>query len=118
MTDESYAERRRHPRVEARLTARISTIEPERDPWNGRPFFRLSQETCVNVSRGGVFVHTSEPLTPGRRILVEIQIPGGPPIEAIGRVAWTKRVMTPRERDRDAGIGVHARFFKPQMISA
>jgi len=98
--------RRRHPRVEASLPVRISTIEPERDPWTGRPFFRATQDTCANVSRGGAFVMTREPLTPGRRVLVEIGLPGGEPVETIGRVAWTKRVMAPRERDEQDGIGI------------
>lgn len=97
---------RRHPRIQASLPVRISTIEPERDPWTGRPFFRASQETCANLSRGGAFVHTSEPLAPGRRILVELKLPNGAPLEAIGRVAWTKRVMTPDERNREAGVGI------------
>jgi hypothetical protein len=97
---------RRHPRIQASLPVRISTIEPERDPWTGRPFFRASQETCANVSRGGAFVQTSEPLAPGRRILVELKLPNGAPLEAIGRVAWTKRVMTPHERNHDAGVGI------------
>ena len=98
--------RRRHPRVEASLPVRISTIEPERDPWTGRPFFRATQDTCANVSRGGAFVMTREPLTPGRRVLVEIGLPGGEPVETIGRVAWTKRVMAPRMHDEPAGIGI------------
>jgi hypothetical protein len=98
--------RRRHPRIQASLPVRISTIEPERDPWTGRPFFRASQETCANVSRGGAFVQTSEPLAPGRRILLELKLPNGAPLEAIGRVAWTKRVMTPHESNHDAGVGI------------
>jgi len=98
--------RRRHRRVEAALPVRISTIEPERDPWTGRPFFRASVETCANVSRGGAFVRTAEPLTPGRRVLLELELPDGRPLEAIGRVAWTRRVLAPRERDSEAGIGI------------
>ncbi len=101
-----HSGRRRHKRVEAMLPVRISTIEPERDPWTGRPFFRASQETCANVSRGGAFVRTAEPLTPGRRLLVEIELPDGRPLEAIGRVAWTRRVLAPLERDSEAGIGI------------
>ena len=62
----------------------------------------------MNVSRGGVFVHTSEPLTPGRRILVEIQLPGGPPIEAIGRVAWVKHQLA---TDLTMGIGPTSHSF-------
>jgi hypothetical protein len=98
--------RRQHPRIQASLPVRISTIEPERDPWTGRPFFRASQETCANVSRGGAFVRTSEPLAPGRRILVELKLPNGTPLEAIGRVAWTKRVMTAHKHNREAGVGI------------
>jgi hypothetical protein len=105
-TADQHRERRRHRRVAASISVRISTIEPERDPWTGRPFFRASQETCANVSRGGAYVMTAEPLAPGRRILLEIALPDGLPIEAIGRVAWSKRVLTPRERDVQAGIGV------------
>jgi Tfp pilus assembly protein PilZ len=103
---DSFASRRRHRRVTASMPVRISTIEPERDPWTGRPFFRASQETCANVSRGGAYVQTAEPLSPGRRILLEITLPDGRPVEAIGRIAWSKRVLTPRERDVQAGIGV------------
>ena len=106
MTTDNYHERRRHRRIAAAMPVRISTIEPERDPWTGRPFFRASQETCANVSRGGAYVQTAEPLSPGRRILLEITLPDGQPIEAIGRIAWSKRVLTPRERDVQAGIGI------------
>jgi uncharacterized protein (TIGR02266 family) len=118
MSNESYSEQRRHPRVTAELPARISTIEPELDPWSGRPFFRAVQETCVNLSRGGVFVQTAEPLAPGRRVLVEIHLPDGLPLEAIGRVAWTRRVMTARERDRNAGVGVEFLGGAPEQFSA
>jgi Tfp pilus assembly protein PilZ len=103
---QDHVNRRRHERILAALPVRISTIEPERDPWSGKPFFRSLNETCANVSRGGAFVRTAEPLAPGRRILLELQLPSGVPLEAIGRVAWTKRVMTPRERDQESGIGI------------
>jgi Tfp pilus assembly protein PilZ len=101
-----HSGRRRHRRIDAKLPVRISTIEPERDPWTGRPFFRASLETCANVSRGGAFVRTAEPLAPGRRVLLEIELPDGRPLEAIGRVAWTRRVLAPLERDNEAGIGI------------
>ena len=87
--DSRFANRRRYERISAEIPVRISTIEPERDPWTGRPFFRASKEVCANVSHGGAFVKTTEPLTPGRRLLVEVQLPDSQPLEAIGRVAWT-----------------------------
>lgn len=98
--------RRRHERVDSAIPARISTIEPERDPWTGRPFFRTLQETCANVSRGGAFIKTDEPLDPGRRILVEIRLPSGQPLEAIGRIAWVKRILSPDRRKSESGVGI------------
>lgn len=109
---------RRHRRVVTDITVRLSTIEPERDPWTGRPFFRAFQETCVNVSRGGAFVRTSEPLTPGRRLLVELELPDGRPMEAIGRVAWTKRVLEPRSRRAEAGVGIEFLGGAAEQFSA
>ena len=104
--EQKHDNRRRHRRISTEIAVRISTIEPERDPWTGRPFFRASQETCANVSRGGAFVKTTEPLDPGRRLLVEVHLPSGEPVEAIGRVAWTKRIMTPHTREVESGIGI------------
>ena len=97
---------RRYERIAAGIAVRISSIEPERDPWTGRPFFRSLQETCENVSRGGVFVKTDEPFDPGRRLLVEIKLPTGQPLEAIGRVAWVKRSLGADQLDSDSGIGI------------
>lgn len=105
MEDDNNAQRR-YRRVDARLPVRISTIEPERDPWTGRPFFRASHETCANVSRGGAYVRTGEPLTPGRRVLLELQLPSGRPVEAIGRIAWQRRVMTPEGTEEGSGVGI------------
>ena len=104
--EDHLSKMRRHPRIPATIPVRITTLAPERDPWTGRPFFRASQETCANVSRGGAFVQTEEPLTPRRRILLELLLPNGDALEAIGRIAWTKRVMGPRERDANAGVGI------------
>jgi Tfp pilus assembly protein PilZ len=115
--DLSNSERRRHRRIAAQLPVRISTIEPERDPWTGRPFFRASRETCANLSRGGTFVQTAEPLSPGRRILVEIELPSGSPIEAIGRVAWTKRVVGPQQVEGEAGVGIEFMGGMPEQLS-
>jgi len=103
---EKSASQRRYDRIAATLPVRVSTIEPEQDPFTGRPFFRALQETCANVSRGGAFVTTRESLTPGRRVLLELSLPGGAQIETIGRVAWTKQVLTPDGSEPDSGIGI------------
>ena len=90
MNDDSQDPKRRHPRVKGTFPVRISTIEPEQDPWTGKSYFRASQETCGDVSRGGAFVRTTEPLGPGRRVLLELQLPNGSQVEALGSV-WSVR---------------------------
>jgi uncharacterized protein (TIGR02266 family) len=100
------SERRRFERIPAYLPVRISTIDPETDPWTGKPFFRRSREWSTNISRGGVFLRTREPLLPGQRVLLEVALPGGQAIEAVGRVAWARRVMRAGTEEEDAGIGV------------
>jgi hypothetical protein len=97
------ANRRREPRVPMNAPVRISTIDPEMDPGTGRAFFRSSDEVCANVSRTGLFIRTAEPLEPGRRLLVELRLPGGEDIDAVGRVAWVKKSLAPRA---ERGIGV------------
>jgi hypothetical protein len=82
--------RRRFPRVLVDVPIRLSTIDPEVDPWSGRPFFRSCEETVADVSRGGARIRSEEPLGPGRRLLLEMDLPDGRSFEAIARVAWSR----------------------------
>jgi hypothetical protein len=106
------------PRLAIQLRARISTIDPETDPFTGKPFFRTCDETCANVSRGGVFVSMREAIPAGRRLLVELEIPGGQQVQAVGRVAWTRTTLSanpstskdstnaPAGKNTESGIGI------------
>ena len=94
---------RRERRVPLNAPVQISTIDSETDPGTGRSFFRSSKEVCANVSRTGLFIRTAEPLEPGRRLLVELELPDGAGIDAVGRVAWVKRSLAP---PAERGIGV------------
>jgi len=99
----------KHPRLAVAMRARISTIDPETDPWTGKTFFRTSQETCANVSKGGAFVATAESIPPGRRVLLELEIPGGRQVQTVGRVAWTRTPLAPSAPPgsrHQVGIGV------------
>jgi len=107
-------EQRREPRVPLDLAVRISTIDAELDPGTGRRFFRSSRETCANVSRTGLFIRTAEPLEPGRRLLVELTLPGGEDIDAVGRVAWVRRSMAPTA---ERGVGVELFGATPEELS-
>jgi Tfp pilus assembly protein PilZ len=104
---ETEAQQRRFARVRADIPVRLSTIEPDLDPLTGRTYFRMSQERSADLSPGGVFVETHELLDPGRRVLVELSLPDGGRIEAIGRVAWTKRAMrSASSAELDCGVGI------------
>jgi Tfp pilus assembly protein PilZ len=115
---EASLNRRRFKRVNVRMKIRISTIDPESDPVTGKPFFRTSEETCANVSRGGAFVATPEPVTPGRRLLLEVEIPDGGTLQAIGRVAWSKTVLAPSDKRPESGIGVEFLGGTPEQFTA
>ncbi len=97
---------RRHPRVPVEMSVRLSTIDPEPDPRTGRPFFRASRELCGNLSPGGAFLRTTEPVSPGRRVLVEIELPEGRRVEAVGRVAWSRTILGEGGRIEGSGVGV------------
>lgn len=107
MSSDAAIHRRRFERVRADIPVRISTIEPDLDPLTGRRYFRASQERCANLSRGGMFVHTHELLDPGRRVLVELSLPDGGRVEAIGRVAWTQYAMrNGPAKGQECGVGI------------
>lgn len=108
--------RRRFARFPVDLRTRISTIDPENEPRNGRPYFRTSQEVSSNVSRGGVFIRTSDPISPGRRILVELTFPSGSVLDAVGRVAWSKTIVVPDENRVVHGIGVEFLGRSPHQL--
>ena len=108
---------RREKRVPVKVTIRISTIDPETDPSTGKPYFRSSEETCSDVSRGGTFVVTHEPIAPGRRLLLELDIPDGPSIQTMGRVAWTRTVAEPSGDDPGSGFGIEFMGGSPEHIS-
>ena len=104
-------------RVPVRVPARISTIDAERDPGSGRRYFRASHEVCLNVSRGGVFIRTSDPLEPGRRLVVELDLPDGNRFQAVGRVAWVTRRLG-KDEPSQRGVGVQFLRGRADQFSA
>ena len=104
--DQASQNRRRYRRVSVDLPVRLSTIDPEVDPRSGRPYFRASREVCANLSRGGIFIRPADPISPGRRVLLELHFPDGSPLEVLGRVAWSRRVLGPDDRPTSDGVGV------------
>lgn len=97
---------RRHLRVDVRAQARVSSIDAERDAASGAICFRESDELCANLSVGGAFIHTSDPPPMGRRVLLQIELPGGASVEALGRVAWTQRAIGASGESAAVGAGI------------
>ena len=87
----------RDPRVRAALDVRISTVEPEIDIRTGNPFFRSAEETTVDFSRGGIRVHSWEPLAAGTRVIIEVEEPGGGTLQLLAIIAWTRRELRPNQ---------------------
>lgn len=90
MNRDARLDRRRHRRVALDVPIRLSTIDPEVDAWSGRPFFRSTEEHVADLSRGGARIRSHEPLAPGRRLLLEMDLPDGRNFEAVARVAWSR----------------------------
>jgi len=89
------------------VPVRISTIDPETDPNTGKPFFRNTEETTANLSHGGAYLRSWEPLSAGRRVVVAIDLPSGEELQLIGRVVWTRRELCRQTNDNEAtGYGV------------
>ena len=84
------------PRWETCVPVRISTVDPEVDPDTAVRFYRATEATTANLSRGGVFVHSWEPLAAGRRVIVALDLPAGGELQLVGQVVWTRRKLTPR----------------------
>jgi hypothetical protein len=101
---------RRHPRIALRIPVELSTIDPERDPRTGEPYFRETRELCGNLSPGGMFIASADPPGTGRRLLLRIHRPDGlPPIETVARVAW-RQIEAP-VGPNEPGVGVE--FLRP-----
>lgn len=99
-------------RVATAVPVRVSTVDPEVDPTTGRTFFRTAKETTANLSRGGAYVRTWEPLAAGRRVILTLDFSerqdGSQELQLVGKVAWTRRELTPGAGSRleQPGYGV------------
>lgn len=96
------------PRVATSVPVRISTVDAEIDPATGRSFFRSAEETTANLSRGGAYVKSWEPLAAGRRVVLTIELPDEGELQLVGRVVWTRRTLRPNKvgEIEPAGYGI------------
>jgi Tfp pilus assembly protein PilZ len=115
----SEGNKKQSKRVNVRVPIRISTIDPEKDPETGRLYFYTSEEYSANISRSGAFVNTPEPIDPGRRVLVEIDIPNGSSIQTVGQVVWKQVAPSTSETTgiRKPGVGIKFTGGRPELMN-
>lgn len=101
----------RYPRVATSVPIRISTVDPESDPNTGTLFFRSCEETTANLSRGGAYLRSWEPLEAGRRVIVAIDLPCGKELQLTGRVVWTRRELRAEQSKDIEAPGYGVEFF-------
>jgi hypothetical protein len=92
----------------------VSTVDAESDPDSGKAFFRSIEERCFDISRGGVFVMTQDPIESGLRVLLELDIPGGSVVQTLGRVVW-HRIRA--ASSMPAGIGIEFLGGRPGQFT-
>jgi Tfp pilus assembly protein PilZ len=102
MSDQDSSSRR-FARVDLRARVQLTSIDPERDRDTGIPTLWDSEELCDSISEGGLFIRTADPPSTGRRVLLQIHLPGGGSVETVGRVAWTRLSV---DGPCEAGVGV------------
>jgi len=101
----------RYPRIATSVPIRVSTVDPEIDPTTGKRFFRSAEETTANLSRGGAYLRSWEPLEAGRRVIVAIDLPSGEELQLTGRVVWTRRELRPESAKDSEAPGYGVEFF-------
>ena len=111
----------RDRRLSLRAKVRISTIDPERDGFTGESYFRVSEETCANLSRGGAFVVTHQPIARGCRLMLELELPDGECVETVGRVVWSRTALvrsdSPNRADEVSGVGIAFTDVSPDQVA-
>ena len=101
----------RHPRIATAVPVRISTVDPETDLDTGKLFFRSAEETTANISRGGAYLRSWEPLESGRRVIVVLDLPSGEELQLTALVAWTRRELRHAPSEDLAATGYGLEFF-------
>lgn len=93
------------------VPVRIATVDPEVDPTTGKSFFRNAEETTANLSKGGAYLRSWEPLGTGRRVIVTIDVPDSKQLQLSARVVWTRRELRPSPTDTLEQPGYGVEFY-------
>lgn len=100
----------RYQRVATSVPVRVSTVDAETDPITGKTFFRSAEETTANLSRGGAYLRSWEPLAVGRRVIVSFDLASNDSLQLVGRVVWTRRKLRPEHTEGAEAPGYAIEF--------
>lgn len=95
---------RLHPRIRGRLPVRYGIASTDRPA------------TTENISEGGVFLATEEPLATGTPVTLRIEFPSGL-VWHRGRVAWVRGKSRGDDDDSPPGLGIQFLETGPQWMS-
>ncbi len=83
--------KRKHSRVAKRVKSEVHFPD-------GMTFSK-----AVDLSKGGIFISTPDPLKPGATVELVLQVPGEEPVTMKGKIKWTREDETPTLK---AGMGI------------
>lgn len=84
-------EKRKHNRISVKVKSEVISEDG------------FTYSNTVDISKGGIFISTPEPIDIGSSLNLAIQIPGEDPVEIIGVVKWVRNSEKEGER---AGMGI------------
>ncbi|MFH1146204.1 MAG: PilZ domain-containing protein [Pseudomonadota bacterium] len=99
-------DQRLHTRIPVNLPVHISNTDSGIHGPRERELFRLWNDRCVNMSLGGVFVRTTDPIPRASEVSIEIDLPAYRSFQAIGRVVWEKSLVFNHSKGTYAGLGL------------
>ncbi len=94
---ESESDKRRYPRVKAR----VSHTQPR---FYGPPRLLGQKRQIANISPGGARIYSDEPLKEGKAIQIELELPSGRTVTATARVVWIEELSPGSEGRFDVGL--------------
>lgn len=94
----------------------MSEREHDRMPYAVQVQFRTASSFLVaysvNISRGGLFLETTEDIPTGAPVEVAMQVPGATPISLTGHITWRRGEET---QEGPPGIGIEFQDVGPQL---
>lgn len=98
---------RRAPRIPIKLEIFYGEEEMQAD---------YKESHTFNVSAGGMFVETSNPLPPGEKIKLKMSLPNdAQPIHCQAQVAWINTTASPINKSHPTGMGVEFLDLKDEL---